>query len=1257
MKGVFSMKNTFRRFLTLCLALAMLLPLISVPSVFAQSTEAVLYAEDFSRFDGTAVGTHLTRNNGFSTAIPSTTSVQREGKNTFLRIDLASGYANPDEKVWFLPDTYAIVEEGTEGAVCTDYASFGLISGNDPNVDKNLTLKNGAVSYTEHSRVVLEVKYYLSEDARGAAIYFQLLKHKTEGVQKGFLTLFSVDPATGALSVTNGNRVKGAESLKKGAWNTVSYVLDLVKGTGDCYLNYALHSTGADLGLPSMEIPADALIAGKIQRTRNLNHVASEVLDGYFCVDGVRIYTPTDASFLSVTEKNAEGNKLSRVEITKGDEKLFTYLRQRGDYLVTDGLTVTPIYFDPTPYEGILSTLRHEVRTDEHGGIRFVSALDAALYGALQQMCDSGEISDLSFGTLIAPAAYVSEAGAFTAEALDLLGHSVNYIRVPATLGAWYEGETEDGMQTFAGTLADIHPTHYEDVFMGIGYVSFKLPSGFAVDLYADGTTSGVSISDTAELLLGMGTPLPEQTVEFLEGFRIRTLKTVGGAVDEMSLVADHLLFRLHSDVYACVTYTGRNGWRIRANDGRNVGFGGAGAAQALAIYMNEAPDETVLPLTVSHSADGKTLTVTSTDASSLVISLGTEFSIAAISPTGREVVRVTDITVKGEKSVMYGSLTKDEGIFGSGERFDSINRRGMLTRIYTTDGWNSETATYMAVPLFLSSRGGGLFFNRYEDMIADFGARVQDRWALELKNDRMDCYLFATDDVNDVIRGYTALTGYADLPEEWSYGGVMLCRYAKDLSRFEVDNMGNYNDNAPSGRSVKTLITSMIEAGMKPSSVIMEAWSYGDISDDTESARANRAELQAAIDWLDERGIKTLLYMRVGGSFNKKMKGFDESYMLHAYITKDGVTEYTNKIINITDGGVLENPDMSPTQNAYWYLDFTNPAAVEWFYDEIWGQLIEMGVDGVKIDFCEEFPDTEYLYGGNMTVEYDWYDPSVIPTGGEHHAYPSFFMSSFYKRMNELKLEYGYTDGFYVLSRGGGIGSQRNPYIWAGDQCRVFSRLDFHLMATVSSGLSGVPFVTYDMAGYRYDKKTNPYEDTPENLAYESEVFARAIEYTAFTVIIQTHGTVRNAYEMTEEVQQIYRLYCELHERLTDLIGKYVEIACSTGIPAVRHPVLEYQNDPNVYPINDQFLLGDGLMVAPILREATHERRVYLPEGSWTNLLTGEVVTGGQTYTVAANLGQVPLFINNESEDAEALREVFDCDAWREIMAWGDAS
>jgi alpha-glucosidase len=300
--------------------------------------------------------------------------------------------------------------------------------------------------------------------------------------------------------------------------------------------------------------------------------------------------------------------------------------------------------------------------------------------------------------------------------------------------------------------------------------------------------------------------------------------------------------------------------------------------------------------------------------------------------------------------------------------------------------------------------------------------------------------------------------------------------------------------------------------------------------------------------------------------------------------------------------------------------------------------------------------PDEGYAYGnnsGNVTVErYDWYDRSKMAIGGEHHAYPVYFITTFYERMNERKIANGETDGFYVLSRGGGIGSQRNSFLWAGDQARAFVKLDDQLMSVVTSGLSGVPNMSYDMAGYRYNGGGVAYSDA-NSWIYESEMMARAVEFTAFMVNIQTHGTVRNIYELSDGAQEIYRIYTKLHNELSDYITKYMTIASETGIPAVRHPVLEYQSDVNVYSINDQFLLGEGLMVAPILAQNTFERTVYLPEGSWTNLLTGEIMEGGKAYTVSANIGQVPVFLNNDSADAEELLEIFNGDNWQKVVNW----
>jgi alpha-glucosidase (family GH31 glycosyl hydrolase) len=246
--------------------------------------------------------------------------------------------------------------------------------------------------------------------------------------------------------------------------------------------------------------------------------------------------------------------------------------------------------------------------------------------------------------------------------------------------------------------------------------------------------------------------------------------------------------------------------------------------------------------------------------------------------------------------------------------------------------------------------------------------------------------------------------------------------------------------------------------------------------------------------------------------------------------VTENGQTSYTNQLFSITVPNGTGTPKVSSAKGRR-YLDITNPAAVEWFYDCIWGELIDMGVDGVKIDFAEELPDAGVDYNG-VSIEYDWYDPSLITRGTEHHAYPIFFTSSFHSRMNELKRANGETDGFTVLARGGGIGAQRYPFMWAGDQIRAFWKLDDHLMATVTSGLSGMPFMTYDMAGYRYSTSGTTYTD-PNSRAYESEVYVRALQYTAFTPTVQVHGSVRNVYDLSEDAQKISRLYLSLRAEL----------------------------------------------------------------------------------------------------------------------------
>lgn len=782
------------------------------------------------------------------------------------------------------------------------------------------------------------------------------------------------------------------------------------------------------------------------------------------------------------------------------------------------------------------------------------------------------------------------------------------------------------------------------------------------------------------------------------------------------------LYFTTPNGIFARLSYEGVNGWRLQANAKGYESFDAVGAAQSLALFMQEEVCDSSLPLDIKVAE--AFVTVVAPDGQVAVLSLGDHFSLTLSTPAQKKVIELTSLRAEEDRMILGGKLIPEEAIYGGGERFDVVNKRGTAFPLYICDGWNRVDTSYMAIPLFLTSRGGGMFINRFECMSVDFGAAISDEWSVTLTNDVMDCYFYADGDIKSPLAGYTELSGHAYLPEEWAQG-VIICRYAPDMRTFEdmpeyttphtieevieapipkqadsvckhlwiarksratgeIDyvKVGVYEDDetyeylydfvyltrgegkyyraayylakdgayyrtgpkySPGGLGVKNLTNKFIEADMKPTAMLMEAFDWGNISRDHDFCRQKAAEFKKCVDFLHERDLKAMVYMGLGGGISPCSDGIKDEYWVRANLTfADGTVELNTRALPQVQGGI--NPDLG-NSGRRGYIDITNPEAMDWYFNKIWNQVIDTGIDGVKIDFCEFVPE-EITYEDGTKVEYLWHDPSVFGKRDPHHAYPGYFISMFYKKMLEMKQEKGLSGGFTVLSRGGGIGSQRNPYMWAGDQTRTFEKAEDQYLAVLNSGLSGVPFMTYDMAGYQYQEHDGYFHMGDE----EGRLFARAVECTAFTTNIQTHGDVRQAFEMSDEVQEIYRNYTRLHQQLVPYIQKYSRVACQTGVPVVRHMVLEHSDDRAVYDVEDQFYLGDALLVAPIFKDQSFEREVYLPAGNWTNLLSGEVLEGGQTVTVKAELGQIPVFLNNRSADVAELLPIFEGVYWQKI-------
>ena len=1363
------------------LALALMIPAITIPIFAAETT--YLHAMDFTGMTALTKG-----QNGLSDkqAVPAFATIAKDPVKNGNKGDVVSMKMGVTQ-----PENAAAAEEE---------ARNGSINGSQDgtNVDRNLTVANPEFSYKTNPKIVFEIDYFLQENS-GGTFESQIIsfKHGDSEASGSWLNLWRVNTANGLVYVLNDGKL--SVSIPVGEWVTLSLAVNMETGDVEFYVNHVYQISGS-IGKEKLIFNASQWNVAKINKLTNGGVGNPDGYAGGFYVDNVRAHTYAEATSYDDIQKESNGGIVYMdVTSTTGNTSRFsTGVDGVGKVLMVPAGKLGNVSFAAVSYDktaldetltaGLIAPAdKPLIRMTNAGGIRFATNLNTKKLEDLMEMKEDGFFKSISIGTLIAPASYVKEAGEFSIEALRELPYEETFVNVKATIDQYYDGSDKTVAkgydEWFVGSLVNIRLANRERDFAAIGYVKITMASGASMYVYSYNNKDMTLVDKYAANIAGVAKTALASNVKWTDNEKLllkdltteaAPLSLSSTAVKNVQTKSSQLFFTLTQgtdkttdDLYCRLTYDGANGWRLQANLTSYSAFQDVGASQSLSLYMGEGFNDVMVPLTIKD--ENGTLKITAQGSATYAVLDYKTFGINFYSGAGKQLYNVNSVFKLGSKLFMRGILDENEGIYGGGERFDAANRRGTSMNLYTYDAYDAGgakgTGTYMAIPLFSTSRGGGMFINRYEPMNVKFGPTgVQNsEWEVNLENDLIDVYFYATGKMTDVLKAYTDMSGHASLPEEWAQGNL-ICRYSPDYGTLEgltgdADGViwfyritevpgytGYYTDTAaknkvtasttlgngqflyngsgtrmyryvvegdedinyngktgesyyirvckksgPSGAGVIYIVESLIEAGMTPTAVVLEGHGWNKISTD----KSQLESLASIAEYLDEQDIKLTVYMGIA-SIDSAMAGYKSEYQawvsIYEYDTTTGKKgALIDRTYKIPKTDYSENPDTISSGGTQQYLDITNPEAVDWYMNYIWGQMIDLGIDGAKIDFCETMP-TEGYYKG-MTVnnkvidgylEYDWYDESIFEGDTVHHAYPSYFISLFYKSMMEQKAAKNIDDGFVVLSRGGGIGSQRNPYLWAGDQTRRFRNLSTQLAAVINSGLSGVPFMTYDMAGYAYKNLPDGYfgnytvqeydatlfiPDFKAAEQYESEIFIRSMQYTIFGNTVQTHGDVRHLYHLSTEAQEITEMYDKLHSDLMWYSQKVSKYACDTGIPMIRHMVLQYQNDENVVDIDDQFMYGDALLVAPILtyNAKTDEnnkrvldygsdvtREVYLPAGTWLDLNTGKtIVSKGETIEVTVGLAQIPVFLNTNAEDAAELQKVFNSTTWRDIKGY----
>lgn len=269
--------------------------------------------------------------------------------------------------------------------------------------------------------------------------------------------------------------------------------------------------------------------------------------------------------------------------------------------------------------------------------------------------------------------------------------------------------------------------------------------------------------------------------------------------------------------------------------------------------------------------------------------------------------------------------------------------------------------------------------------------------------------------------------------------------------------------------------------------------------------------------------------------------------------------------------------------------LDFSNPETVAWYQNKI-GKLLDMGVGAIKVDFGEAAPINGYYASGRSGFY-------------EHNLYPLRYN----KAVAEITKER--TGEQIIWARSAWAGSQRYPVHWGGDPANTNSAMASALRGGLSIGVCGFSFWSHDIGGFVLQ--------TPE------DVYRRWTPFGMLTSHTRTHGAPpKEPWAYSDEFLEGFRKADDMRYRLMPYIYAQAKECTETGLPMLRALFIEFPEDPGAWLVDDEYLFGSDILVAPLF-ENTTGRDVYLPKGTWIDYQTGKVYEGGW-HSIEA--GEIPV-------------------------------
>lgn len=543
-------------------------------------------------------------------------------------------------------------------------------------------------------------------------------------------------------------------------------------------------------------------------------------------------------------------------------------------------------------------------------------------------------------------------------------------------------------------------------------------------------------------------------------------------------------------------------------------------------------------------------------------------------------------------KSSMSFAFPADEHVFGLGERYASVDHRGLSLYSYAEEAGlgagetvprgeknpspNGPSMTYFPVPFYLSSKGYGLHINTNYRSETHFGSEKPDLLRVAVNAPKFELAVHVHNDPLATLDGYTKETGRPIVPPQWAFG-----------PRRRVGRNDKVGD-VPEWKAIRD--------NKIPTTALDDAMHFLP----ARSEVGIEAELKTWTETIHANGYKALCYYNPYVGKNKPVPSLDyDEGRAKGYFLKDekgepGVTSFIS-------GQLLDVAT----------IDLTNPAAVDWFHTLLKRSVV-LGYDGWMHDFGE--------YVGRKWTAFDGRKGDEL-----HNAYPVLSVKAAHDFWNKER-----PGDYLYFNRSGYTGTQAyTPAVWGGDPEATFDETQ-GLPASLRGGLNlamvGVPYWGSDISGFKC------FDTAPR----DKEVFFRWAEMGAVSPImmdqnacyaIPTRKTKWNLWSDAESTK-LYADMSRLHTRLQPYFLTLAREAAARGIPLMRHPFLVHPNEPAAWATEDSFYLGPALYASPVVRRNVREKQTWLPpDRKYVDLADDKVYSSGQV-TLPAPLNKLPLLL-----------------------------